>query len=66
MARSTYIYVVLFRGTILAPFTVKHEAQTYVRSSMEYYDPKCIQVMRFGDGSDGSAWRYASAEEFLA
>jgi hypothetical protein len=66
MARATYIYVVRWWSDLLMPFTVKHEAQSWIKQQQEQGKelPHAV-VDVFHDGGHG--WkRTLSLEEFMS
>jgi hypothetical protein len=54
MARSKYIYVIEYEGTIDSAFTVKYEMENYL-DKREYLHDGYTRIFRFPDGgrSDG-------------
>jgi hypothetical protein len=68
MARSTYVYIVTDPDkTVLAPFTVKHEAQTWLRRrETTDNDLVWLTVGRHQDGSySPKPPTFMTAYEFL-
>lgn len=72
MARSTYVYIVtdyiLGNATVpVAAFTVKREAQAWLKQAMEndHWGGQGLGVTRLSDNAQRVGYRYKSLMEFM-